>query len=309
MAKDANKSGVAKNDDVFEISLSEDSVKLLLPFAILIAGILICAAIIYSTAQLKDAWKQNNNNSNSSAEVTQETEQVKGATATQEEIPKSDKPTVQLFTMSYCPYGNIAEEFVQPVYEILGDKIAFEPRYIVSRDEILNLEEFVSTYGEEYRDQYSNYVTNVNSSCLNKDNSLICSKHGFQELNQDIREICVWKYQNDKFWDFVMTANTSCDYSNVDTCWEGVANSTGVNVDSVKDCYNKEFDQIVDDEIALMTKLSVTGSPTIYINGVLYNGDRSPEAFKNTLCSAFNEAPDACNTQLEDSASTATGGC
>lgn len=308
MAKDTSKNGAVKNDDVFEISLSEDSVKLLLPFAILIAGILICAAIIYSTAQLKEAWKQKNGDTGSNTQVTQETEQVKG-TATQAEIPKSDKPVVQLFTMSYCPYGNIAEEFVEPVYQLIGDKIDFEPRYIVSRDEILSENDFVLTYGEEYKDQYEEYVASMESSCLNKDGSLVCSLHGPQELNQDIREICVWKYQNDKFWDFVMTANNSCDYSNVDDCWEGVASELNMNINNIKDCYNKEFDQLVDDEIALTTKLSVTGSPTIYINGVLYNGDRSPEAFKQTLCSAFSEAPEACNTQLDDSASATTGGC
>ena len=308
MAKDTNKTSPvkSKNDDVFEISLSEDSIKLLLPFAILIAGILICAAIIYSTAQLKDAWKSAENNSNTS--VTQETEQVQGAT-TQAEIPKSDKPLVQLFTMSYCPYGNIAEDFVEPVYEILGENIEFEPRYIVNRDVILNLEDFVTTYGEEYRDQYDLYVESMESSCLNKDGSLVCSLHGPQELNQDIREICVWKYQQDKFWDFVMSANAECDSTNVDECWEDVAKSVGIDTTNVKDCYNREFGAIVDSEIALTNKLSVSGSPTIYINGVLYTGNRTPEAFKTTLCSAFNEAPESCGTTLDNTGTDATGGC
>lgn len=40
-----------------------------------------------------------------------------------QEIPKSDKPNVELFVMTHCPYGTQAEKGIIPVFELLGNKI------------------------------------------------------------------------------------------------------------------------------------------------------------------------------------------
>lgn len=42
---------------------------------------------------------------------------------TQKEIPKSDKPVVELFIMTHCPYGTQAEKGIIPVIKALGNKI------------------------------------------------------------------------------------------------------------------------------------------------------------------------------------------
>ena len=43
-----------------------------------------------------------------------------------QDIPKSDKPKVELFVMSYCPYGTQMEKAILPVIAALKDKIDFE---------------------------------------------------------------------------------------------------------------------------------------------------------------------------------------
>lgn len=55
---------------------------------------------------------------------------ISGATAPSEPTPqepqeviKSDKPKVELFIMTHCPYGTQAEKGIIPVLELLGDKI------------------------------------------------------------------------------------------------------------------------------------------------------------------------------------------
>lgn len=45
------------------------------------------------------------------------------------EAPKSDKPKVELFIMSYCPYGTQMEKAILPVLSTLGDKIEFTLRF------------------------------------------------------------------------------------------------------------------------------------------------------------------------------------
>lgn len=41
-------------------------------------------------------------------------------------VPKSDKPKVELFVMSYCPYGTQMEKGILPVLALLKDKIDFK---------------------------------------------------------------------------------------------------------------------------------------------------------------------------------------
>ena len=89
-----------------------------------------------------------------------------------EDIPKAEKADAKLFVMSFCPYGNQAEDLMKPVIDLLGDKANIEVRYIVSKE------------GDNYT-----------------------SLHGEAELNQNVREICVAKYQYDKYWDFVLGIN------------------------------------------------------------------------------------------------------
>jgi len=47
-----------------------------------------------------------------------------------QEVPKSDKPIVELFIMTHCPYGTQAEKGIIPVLELLGDKIDGTIRFV-----------------------------------------------------------------------------------------------------------------------------------------------------------------------------------
>ncbi len=46
------------------------------------------------------------------------------------EIPKSDKPKVELFVMTHCPYGTQAEKGIIPVIETLGNTIDAKIRFV-----------------------------------------------------------------------------------------------------------------------------------------------------------------------------------
>ncbi len=53
---------------------------------------------------------------------------AKQATAT--EVPKTDKPSVELFVMSYCPYGTQIEKGILPAIQALGNKIDFKLKFV-----------------------------------------------------------------------------------------------------------------------------------------------------------------------------------
>lgn len=205
----------------------------------------------------------------------------------EKEIPKSDQPEVHLYVMSFCPYGNQAEEAMKPVVELLGDSVEIEPHYVI----------------------YENYASGYPEYCLEEENKY-CSMHGIDELNQNIREMCVYQNQREKFWPFVDEVNKNCTVETVEKCWENAAQKTGVDIDSVKACQTNKGLAFVQKEKELNDKYEVRGSPTLVINGVRYAGERTSEGYKKAICNAFNNPPEACSQELSSEASSgSSGGC
>lgn len=208
-------------------------------------------------------------------------------------ITKGDnRPQIDFYVMSYCPYGNIAEEAIEPLFRLLEGKADFNPHYVI----------------------YSNYQGGGPTYCLD-DEDKYCSMHGVQELNQGLRELCVWKYMGESdYFDFVLEMNSACNYQNADVCWEAVADDLELDVAKIKDCEANEWETILADELELNNILGVRGSPTIFIEGANYNGARDPAAYGEVLCEGFDSKPSECaklgTISFGDAGTTTpTGGC
>ncbi|MBW3023284.1 hypothetical protein KY308_04225 [Candidatus Woesearchaeota archaeon] len=200
-----------------------------------------------------------------------------------------NKPQIDFFVMSYCPYGNQAEELIDQVYNELGDKAQFDPHYVI-----------YSNYGDE-------------SYCLDSTQEY-CSMHGKQELHQDIREMCVDKYMGiDKWFEFATAMNTKCSYQNADSCWTDVAKSLGLDTQKISDCENNEAVELLSHEKELNDALKVTGSPQIFIDGAAYSGARDANSIMAAMCAAFDSTkPSECSNIIatsEDSTAAPAGGC
>ncbi|MBS3163542.1 thioredoxin domain-containing protein [Candidatus Woesearchaeota archaeon] len=191
------------------------------------------------------------------------------------EIPKSENPDVKLFIMSYCPFGIKAIQAMAPVTQLLKDLIKVS--YVI----------------------YPNYQGGSPEYCI--ENGKYCSMHGIQELNEDVRQMCIQKYQRDKFWGYVLAVSDKCNYKDVDSCWEEVAKSNKVDVSKVKSCFTNEKVSLLQSQLDLDQENGVSGSPTLVINGAQYNGDRTPTAFKEAICSAFTEEPKECSQEIKTS--------
>ncbi len=217
------------------------------------------------------------------------------------DLPKTAKPDVKLFVMSYCPFGNQAEDAIMPVVNLLKEKADIELRYIF----------------------YSNYRSGYPEYCADKENKY-CAMHGIGELNQNIRELCVWKYQKDKFWNFIQEMNSKTDYKNTDQKWEEIAKGLGIEIGKIKECQKNETISLAQAELALTNRkylvqdpskndneeeTTVSGSPTLVINGVIYGGGRSAEDYKKAICSAFEQEPAECNQVLNVKSEAAQGSC
>jgi len=210
-------------------------------------------------------------------------------TVAKEPTVASGAPKVDFYVMSYCPYGNQAEEGLAPVYNLLKGKVEFNPHYVV----------------------YSKYQGGGPTYCIDPESNY-CSMHGAQEMRQDVREMCVDKYMGAGNWfKFALAMNSQCSAQNADSCWEKVATSLGLDAAKIKSCEASESITIAAEELSLDSQNGVQGSPTVFIGGKEYSGGRAPGDFLKAICAQFPNPPAECNTQLTAStASTATAaGC
>lgn len=183
-----------------------------------------------------------------------------------------NKPQVDFFVMSYCPYGNLAEEALFPVYQSLGDAVEFKPHYI---------------YYPEYQGGGSQF-------CMDSE-SQYCSMHGVQEANQNVRELCVLEeYGIEAWFDFSIAMNSACNYENADSCWTAVASDLGYDAAKVESCFESDKLIMGAADLEASTKFGASGSPTVFIDGGKYGGERSAAGYQSAICGAFEDAPAEC---------------
>ncbi|MEA2089099.1 MAG: thioredoxin domain-containing protein [Patescibacteria group bacterium] len=202
------------------------------------------------------------------------------------DTPKTDKPKVELFTMSYCPFGNQAEDGISPVARLLANSVEIEPHYVI----------------------YSNYKGGGPELCLDKDDKY-CSMHGIDELKQNVREMCIYKYNKSKFWDYIDAVNKDCNLKNINDCWDDSAEKLGINISKISSCLDSEAEALLEKEVELNKKYSIKGSPALVINGIQYQGGRAPENYKTAICKAFNTQPKECEQKLGEVSANASGSC
>jgi len=260
---------------------------------------------------------------------------------------KSAKPEVKFFVMAFCPYGNQAEAGLEPVYQLLKDKVTWVPQYIIS-DKKTSCEQSCPyrVYNDQAKSQCEAAVKNnqvkdmdtckryfpysSTEECLQKECAGLKageyeSLHGPQELSEDIREIAAYNLSIgsgssvlgaksgegilSKWWKFISLVNEKCNPDNADTCWKDQAIAAGFDAGQISQTEKTQKLDFIKQQIAETTKYQVSGSPTVYINDTLYNGGRSPEDYKKAICSAFENPPAECSQTLGQQSTNTSGGC
>jgi len=202
-------------------------------------------------------------------------------TASQAAIPKSDKPKVELFVMSLCPYGVQAEEIMKPVADLLGSRADIKVRFIAQAGDSIN-----STQ----------------------------SLHGSNETKQDLRQICIMKNYPDKYWNYLSAFDSNCypdwyasqNASALESCWKSTETAQGIDSAKIDSCVNSESLAMLKSDEQAAGAYGVSGSPTLMINGATYNGARTSDGYKSAICSAFNNPPAECSQNV-GTASQAAG--
>ncbi len=186
----------------------------------------------------------------------------------QKEVPKTDKPVVKLFVMSYCPYGTQMEKGIIPVIKALGDKVDFKVEFVyysMHGEKELKENMLQTCIQKDYSDKYLDYL----ECFLDKGDSQGCvAKMGFD--NATLTN-CVNDLDNEY--------NITAMYNDKSTWLNG-----RFPLFPVDKADNEQY--------------GVQGSPTLVINGVQVQSGRDSASLLSTICSAFTTAPAECNTNL-----------
>lgn len=198
------------------------------------------------------------------------------AKAQPQDIPKSAKPTVQLFVMSYCPYGTQIEKGILPVLETLGDKIDYTL-------------EFVSYAMHDKKE----IDENLRQYCIRMEEpSRLNAYLGcFLKKGQGTEAACL------KTAGVNVAKNAACMKA-TDTKFDITKNFND------KSTYSGSFPPFNVDK-ADNDKYAVAGSPTLVINGVSADSQRDPASLLKTICSGFDNAPAECSKTLSTTAPAA----
>lgn len=187
----------------------------------------------------------------------------------QTEVPKSDKPEVELYVYTYCPYGLQMEKAIIPVVNLLKDNFNLKIRQIGAM-------------------------------------------HGDFEKVEAERQLCIEKNYPTKYLEYVLafaedTTIGECKGDAVCLAPKLKTLYTKFGIDSAKidSCMKTDGEKLYNAEISNAQAKGVSGSPTLIVNGVDAQANRSPEVVKGVICAAFNNVPSECSTTLSNDQASA----
>jgi glutaredoxin len=101
----------------------------------------------------------------------------------------------------------------------------------------------------------------------------------------------------------------NCNQANLDECWKECASTVELDEAEITACQEDEGVALMQEQKALNEENGVRGSPTVFINGLLYSGGRAPDNYKESICCGFSESPEQCTEALSGDSAGAEGSC
>ena len=189
------------------------------------------------------------------------------------EVQKSDKPKVEVFIMSHCPYGTQMAKGLIPVMETLGNKADIEIKFVdYAMHGKTELDEQLNMYciDKEEPEKYIPYL----KCFLEEGKTADC----LTRIKIDTTKVNACIAATDSMFKVTELYNDK-------STWQG-GSFPQFNI-------HKEENDLY----------GIQGSPTTVINGVVV--DRMPRdsaGILNQICLAFNNQPSQCQTKLSSTA-------
>ena len=190
------------------------------------------------------------------------------------EIPKTDKPVVELFVMSYCPYGTQIVKGILPVVSALGTKIDYKLKFV--------------SYAMHEKKELDE---NLRQYCIQKKQPAKLSAYltCFLKKGEGTEAGCM--------------TSSGVAAATVATCMKQADTQFNVTKNfEDKSTYQGNFPPFEVDK-ADNDKYGVKGSPTLIVNGVeASSSGRDSASLLKAICAGFKTEPKECSATLSATA-------
>lgn len=159
-----------------------------------------------------------------------------------------DKVRVDFYVMSMCPYTSQVQTAINPVLEKMGDVIDFS----------------------------INYIAQDTGSGFN-------SLRGQPEVDENIRQLCAMKNHGNgyEYMEYIICRNSNIQSDD----WQSCARSADLDIQAIMQCVESgEGAELLRKSIGVSNDAQASGSPTMFINGQRYSGQRTERAFTQAIC-------------------------
>lgn len=151
------------------------------------------------------------------------------------------KPKVELWVMSYCPFGTQAESSILPVIQKYKNRVDFQLHFIASETD----------HSQEELD-------------IGK---IFRSMHGREEVLENIRQLLIEKYYPEKLFEYIL-----CRAQNIEESWQRCAEKFEINVNHIQQLSeNQEGITLLRENIKQETPFRISSSPTLLLDGRMIN--------------------------------------
>jgi len=182
-----------------------------------------------------------------------------------DEVKKEDKPVLEAFVVSYCPFGTQMQRIIN---EIVKE---------------------IPSLSQNIKIRYMGVVQD----------GKVTAMHGEEEAQENLRQICLREEQPDKFYPYLSCFLKSDDSEKCQD--EAKINKEKLSQCMEDSSKGVAYAQ---EDFDLQNNYQVTGSPTLFLNGGKISefdfGGRTAEAVKTLLCCGFATEPSSCEKTLSE---------
>lgn len=187
-------------------------------------------------------------------------------------VAKQEKPEVELFVMTHCPFGTQIEKGFIPVVNLLGDKIDYEVKFVYyAMHGKKELDEQLLQYCIQ-KDQKEKFIPYL-ECFLDKGETETCLEKA--AIDTDMSDNCIQE-ADEEF-------KVSEQFEDQSTWLSGRFPLFDVHKEE-----NEEY--------------GVRGSPNLVVNGASVSSARDAASLLNTICAGFENPPEECDEELSAAA-------
>ncbi len=175
--------------------------------------------------------------------------------------------------------------------ELKGDYFYVNPRFsgasfFIGREKIdKRLEVFISnkdsnlksvlTVLKDLRGKHKNYTVNLRFLAIESSPGVFSAPGGLAEVEEDLRQVCVSRYEADKFWNYAICRAGKPE----DSKWEDCADKLGIGMGVIKKCsVSDEGTGLLRGNIKLGKDLEIASGPTFVVNNnTVFAASRAPK--------------------------------